>query len=437
MRRGPRKFHVSFDAAGITRYGGLFIFQQFCKSLGLRRFLQRHVVWPSYAERRFHPADLFLAHLFTIVAGIGRVENTKSLKLNGLFPNLLGLPDFPHRDTLRQFLWRFDAPMLRNLKAAHDLLRRELFQRMNLLWNAVVDMDATQLTVYGKQESATVGYNKAHKGKASYSPLLTNEGRSGLSLALELRSGHEHSSTGALPLLIDSLDLLPKTIAASRTRVRVDAGFLDKDMVQKLDGGGYGYAVSSRITGPLQARLPGLRFHPFRENWAAADFLYQPTAWDRKHRFVAIRHRIQEEGDRSTLFQNDGHDFRVLVTNLDLEPEAVWRFYTDRANQELLIRELKNAYDMAKIPTRSFFANAAYLEIALWAYDLVMAFKALCLPEALQSWALATLRREFWSLPAQWVRTDNRNLLRLPPSFEYQDAFLKVQAKLLKIKPLI
>jgi hypothetical protein len=437
MRRGPQKFHVSFDAAGITRFGGLFIFQQFCKSLGLRRFLQRQVIWPPYAERRFPPADLFLAHLFANVAGIGRVENTKALNLNGLFPHLLGLPDFPHRDTLRQFLWRFDAPMLRNLKAAHDLLRRELFQRMKLLWNAVVDMDATQLTVYGKQEAATVGYNKAHKGKASYSPLLTNEGRSGLSLALELRSGHEHSSTGALPLLIDSLDLLPKTIAATRTRVRAHAGFLDKDMVQALDGGGYGYVVSSRITGPLQSRLPGLRFHPFREDWAAADFLYQPTAWDNKHRFVAIRHRVQEEGPSSALFQNDGHDFRVLVTNLDLEPEAVWRFYTDRANQELLIRELKNAYDMAKIPTRSFFANAAYLEIALWAYDLVMAFKALCLPEAFQSWALATLRREFWSLPAQWVRTDNRNLLRLPPSFEYQDAFLRVQTKLPKIKPLI
>lgn len=437
MRRGPRKFHVSFDAAGITRYGGLFIFQQFCKSLGLRRFLQRQVVWPPYADRRFHPADLFLAHLFAIVAGIGRVENTKTLKLNGLFPNLLGLPDFPHRDTLRQFLWRFDAATLRNLKASHDLLRRELFQRLNLLWNAVVDMDATQLTVYGKQEAATVGYNKAHRGKASYSPLLSNEGRCGLSLALDLRSGHEHSSTGALPLLTDSLNLLPRTIAATRTRVRADAGFYDKDMVQWLDGGGYGYVVSSRITGPLQAKLPGLRFHSFRKNWAAADFLYQPSFWDKKHRFVAIRHRLQEEGDRSTLFQNDGHDFRVLVTNLGLEPDAVWRFYTDRANQELLIRELKNAYEMAKIPTRSFFANAAFLEIALWAYDLVVAFKTLCLPESFQTWTLATLRREFWSLPAQWVRTDNRNLLRLPPSFEYQDAFLKVQDRLSKIKSLV
>lgn len=437
MPFGLRKIELSYDSRGLTRYGGLIIFQQFCKSLGLRRFLQIYGGWPTYADRKFHPADLFLAHLFSIVAGIGRVENTKALKLNGLFPNLLGLPDFPHRDTLRQFLWRFDSRNLRDLKATHNHLRRELFQRLGLLWNAVVDMDATQLTVYGKQEAATVGYNKAHKGKASYSPLLSNEGRCGLSLALELRSGHEHSSTGALPHLASSLDLLPKTIAATRTRIRADAGFYDKDMVQKLDGQGYGYAVSARITAPLQARLPGLRFHSFREGWAAAEFAYQPSFWDKKHRFIAIRHRVQEEGASSALFQNDGHDFRVLVTNLDLEPEAVWRFYTDRANQELLIRELKNAYAMAKIPTRSFFANATYLEIALWAYDLVMAFKALCLPESFHPWTLATLRREFWSLPAQWVRTGNRHRLRLPPGFEYQAAFQHAQSRFLKLKPLI
>lgn len=81
MPRGLRNIRLSFDAGGITRYGGLVIFQPFCKSLGLRRFLQKQVDWPSHTERKFHPADLFLAHLFAIVAGIGRIENTKVLKL--------------------------------------------------------------------------------------------------------------------------------------------------------------------------------------------------------------------------------------------------------------------------------------------------------------------------------------------------------------------
>ena len=67
-----------------------------------------------------------------------------------------------------------------------------------------------------------------------------------------------------------------------------------------------------------------------REDWAAAEFTYQPSFWDKKHRFIAIRHRLQQDSHLSSLFQNDGHDFRVLVTNLDLEPEADWRFYACR-----------------------------------------------------------------------------------------------------------
>jgi len=115
MPKGPRKFHFSFERQGLTRFGGLSLFQSFCKSLGLRHFLQLYARWPDYHHRSYHPADLFLAHLFAIVAGIGRIENTQSLIHNGLIPPLLGLPEFPHRDTLRSFLWRFGPEELRSL----------------------------------------------------------------------------------------------------------------------------------------------------------------------------------------------------------------------------------------------------------------------------------------------------------------------------------
>src|SRR6266508_96023 len=158
MPKGPRKFHFSFEKPGLTRFGGLSLFQSFCKSLRLRRFLQLYGRWPDYHHRAYHPADLFLAHLFAIVAGIGRVENTQSLIHNGLIPPILGLSDFPHRDTLRTFLWRFSSKELQNLQAAHDRLRHELFQRLGLLYSAIIDADTTALITYGSQEGTAVGY---------------------------------------------------------------------------------------------------------------------------------------------------------------------------------------------------------------------------------------------------------------------------------------
>jgi hypothetical protein len=41
-----------------------------------------------------------------------------------------------------------------------------------------------------------------------------------------------------------------------------------------------------------------------------------------------------------------------------------------------LLRELKDSYALAKIPSRRFCANPAYLGTILWAYDLVLAFQS-------------------------------------------------------------
>src|SRR5262245_34146549 len=100
MPKGLRKFEFIFERKGLTRFGGLSLFQQFCKSLRLRYFLQHSVRWPAYDHRAYHPADLFLAHIAMIVSGLGRIENAQSLIHNGFIPPILGLSDFPHRDTL-------------------------------------------------------------------------------------------------------------------------------------------------------------------------------------------------------------------------------------------------------------------------------------------------------------------------------------------------
>ena len=84
--QGPRKFQFLIDATGLTRFGGRSLFHQFCKSLGVRRFLQLYARWPAYPYRDYQPVDLFLAHVVAIMARIGRIENTQSLIHNGLIP---------------------------------------------------------------------------------------------------------------------------------------------------------------------------------------------------------------------------------------------------------------------------------------------------------------------------------------------------------------
>jgi hypothetical protein len=441
MPKGPRKFHFSFVKTGLTRFGGLSLLQSFCKSLGLRRFLQLYVRWPDYQYRDYHPVDLFLAHLFAIVAGTGRVESTQCLIHNGLIPPILGLSDFPHRDTLRTFLWRFSPKELQSLKAAHDRLRHHFFLRLGLLYSAIIDADTTALITYGSQEGTAVGYiPKRRHGQASYAPIISSEGKSGLSLGMELRAGNVHASSGAWDFLESTLEKLPSSIAATRTRVRLDGAFYDRKIVESLDARRLGYAIVARMYQPLKNRMVQARYHEFSRGWQAAAFTYTPFNWKAEHRYVAVRRPVALEPEeiQKRLFTFKRYTYhRALVTNLELTPEAVWRLYCDRAFQELLLREFKGAYAMAKIPTRSFWANATYLEMILWAYDLVLAFQFLCLPKEVQHWNISTLRRELWWLPAEWIRKDNRNLLMLPAKYPRQDLFLQIQQATEKITPII
>jgi hypothetical protein len=439
--KGPRKFHFSFEKRGLTRFGGLSLFQSFCKSLGVRRFLQLSVRWPHYDYRHYHPADIFLAHVFSIVAGIGRVENTQCLIHNGLIPPLLGLNDFPHRDTLRTFLLRFGPNELRSLKGAHNKLRAKLFPRLSLLYSAIVDADTTPLITYGSQEGVARGYiAKRRHTQSSYAPIICSEGRTGLSLGMELRAGNVHATTGTCEFLSRILEKLPPSIAATRTRVRLDGAFYDKAIIEPLEQARMGYVVVARMTQPLKRRMVQARYQEFTQGWEAADFTYTPFHWKKANRFVAVRRPVALEPKeiQQRLFTFKRYTYhRVLVTNLDLTPPAVWRFYCDRGFQELLLREFKDSYAMAKIPSRSFWANAAYMEMILWAYDLVLAFQLLCLPQEVQHWNISTLRRELWWLPAEWIRRDNRNVLILPAKYPRQDLFVKIQKATAKIRPLI
>jgi hypothetical protein len=181
-------------------------------------------------------------------------------------------------------------------------------------------------------------------------------------------------------------------------------------------------------------------YHEFARGWEAAELSYTPWQWKQEHRFVAVRRHVSMEPKeiQFRLFTFKRYTYhRVLVTNLELTPPAVWRFYCDRGFQELLIREFKDSYAMSKIPTRGFWANAVRLEAILWAYHLVRAFQMLCLPGEVRHWNTSTLRRELWWLPAEWIRRGNRNLLVLPAKYPRQDLFAQVQRAASRVQPLI
>jgi Transposase DDE domain group 1 len=206
--------------------------------------------------------------------------------------------------------------------------------------------------------------------------------------------------------------------------VRADKGFYDRRIVEWLEDYNARFVIVARLTRPIKRKLAHLRYVSVSPRVQTAEFYYQPIRWVHPCRFVVIRRPQSEELDQQlTLFKLGSYHYQVLVTNLDLRPLNVWRFYNGRAGIERIIRELKGDYPLGKIPTRHFFANDAYFHLLLLAYNLMNWFKRLCLPREFQSATLDTLRNRILLMPAQLLRTGNRPRLAMPAGGPRENAW--------------
>lgn len=432
MPKGIQKLRVSFGESTLTHYGGIFLIQHFCKKLKIKELFHFNIKFPTQYTK-YHPVELMMVIIYAIIVGILRLTGTKILQYNGSFQKILGLKTFPHSSRLNRFIIGLDHKTLQAINRIHNHLLLKMFNRPRPRTSIIFDLDSTVLTVYGKLQGAKIGYNPRKRGRPSYQPLLCFESHTQDFWHGEFRSGDTHASTGAVQFLQECFAKVPKGIY--RIRVRGDAGFYDKDIVEFLDGQEIGYVIVAKITRPMQYIISGLRYRRFKEGHEIAEFQYQPHGYKKPHRFIAERRPLPEDpNSRPTLFVLKKYAYRVMVTNLTIKPEYVWFFYNGRCRVELIIKELKEDYPLGKIPSKYWNANKAYFYLLLFAYNIVNWFKRLCLPKDLQHLTLRTIRTDFLVVPAKLVKTDNKNLLKLPRNYVYQKAFLYAIERIQKMK---
>lgn len=434
-RRRWRKCSFCFDETGLSHYGGLALLLEFCKYAGLKRFLSRQVRW-GYMGRQWSGAELFLAHLLLAAAGVGRLENSRALRYNGALAELMGTEKFPTPRVLRAFLLGIAERTRADLEAAHDLLRRRLFNEGPVRYGAVLDLDPTALRVFGRPEGAVRGYVPRDPGRRCYRARLLTEANSGLTVRGELRPGNLLGSVEAPGFVASGLPLLPGRLPRERIRLRADAGFYDRELLEPLGNRGISYVVDAKFTAPVKRIVAGLRYREFRRGYEAAQTSYRPARWKEDTRLVVVRRLVRLLEPPVTLFILKDEAGTVQVTNLTITPQAVWRFYCDRAGQELLIRELKNAYALGKIPPRSFRANRFYLEMLLWTWDVVGWFRRRCLPKSWQKSRLLTLRRDLWNVPGHFVHTARRYTMHLPEHYAHPEVVRHIEPKVAHLTPL-
>ena len=432
MPRGPRQLAVTFGAANLTHYGGVYLLHRFLSRIGFKNAIAQQIR-VRQRNNRYSVGEMLLAILYPMVLGLERLETTQLLRQNGVFQYLTGLPSYPDATSLRRFLLRAAPQMLLRLRALHDEFLRRMSSQPQAPARVIFDVDSTVLVLYGNQEHARIGYNPVKRGRPSYHPLLCVEGQSKDFWHGELRPGDAHTAAGVRSLL--QACFAKRIDPRQSVIVRADKGFYDGALVEWLETQHAHFVIVARLTAPIKRKLGGLRYSTVSRGVEAAEFRYQPQGWPHLFRFVVIRRPQPEEPTAQlTLFKLGRYHYQVFVTNLALQPLNLWRFYNDRAGIELIIRQLKGDYALGAIPTRHFFANETYFHLLLLAYNLINWFKRLCLPPEFQNATLRTLRERILLMPAQLARTDNRPQLMLPASGPRETAWREALRKIQRLK---
>jgi hypothetical protein len=433
MRLGPKNLKLSFAGKNFTHFGGVYLLFLFFKKLKLKTLLYNEI---RFAQRNNHYtfSEVVLSLIYPITLGFGRIETTYFLRHNGVFQYLTGLPAYPDPQTLRRFLLRMAPLSLPRLRRLHDKLIASMMLKPSPPTRIIFDMDSTVLVLYGKQEMANIGYNPKKRGRPSYHPLVCFNGITKDYWHGELRPGDAHTATGVLDFLKASFAKVPPSVKV--IIIRADKGFFDHKTVEYLESENVRFAIVARLTPPIKRRLAGLSYHQYSSGIETAEFKHHIKDGHKEYRFVVIRRPIPEDTSEQqlTLFTLGKYSYQVIVTNLELTPLNTWKFYNGRAAVELIIKELKGDYPLAKIPTKHFAANEAYFHILLLSYNLINWFKRLCLPVGVQNMTLNTLRSRLLLIPGILVRSDNRPTLKLPANFWYREAFEYAVKKIEELK---
>ena len=153
------------------------------------------------------------------------------------------------------------------------------------------------------------------------------------------------------------------------------------------------------------------------------EFKHADSKWTYPRRYIVVRQSINKRpkalGKQPSLFKDledwNQYRFSVMMTNdPDSKPETIWREYRPRANDENVIKDLKEGYGFETFNLKNFWATEAVLTIiALVFHNLIVYLNSTIINPNGPKEQLKTLRYKYFILPRLLGGSGRKKILRL------------------------
>ena len=296
-----------------------------------------------------------------------------------------------------------------------------------IAWESITEdtlhLDSSVITRYGHQQGAKKGYNPKKPGRLSHHPLMAFLG-CGYVINLWNRAGDAHAGQGAVDFFRQSVLCLGAGFRV--IRVVCDSGFYNIEFIKHLEKEGYLYIIAAPIFPILQRAIMAVKYwKPVAPGIEVGEFRFQhlDAEWDRPRRYVVVRQSIttrpKATGKQPSLFKqmDQWEDYRMslMITNdEEAEAESIWREYRPRANDENVIKNLKEGFGLAAFAMNSFWATEASMVLnVLVFHNLIHYLNRNILNPKGPLQQLRTIRGKYFIIAAQLGKSAGYNVLRL------------------------
>lgn len=462
--RRPGRILVRADDPTLTPYAGLAIVGGLAWRLGLAELIDAELALERRARpvkrrrRGLSPGELVLSLAESQLVGGDFFDHIEDLRADRAGAPLRAVAATPSAPTALQTAKRFRRVHVqrveRALACAGERLDRALGRDPGE--PVTIDLDATQVTVYGQRKQ---GAGRSRHGSISYAPHAAFWAERGRALTSELAGGNRERLAGAecARIVVRALSLLPA--GHGPATFRIDSAYYQLELLNALRAAQARFTVSLPRTWAMWKALAAIPETAWQDaiempGGEVAETSYSPEGWRGEPLRLIVR-RVPFSAEkiangsvtarrRKTIHPEqlalalDGQvasvfGYSFILTDID-DRSAVWveHFHRHRAQIEERLKEAKLGQALRHLPSGNENANRVWLAAALLALNLSAFCCDLCPAagasgkapaEAPLRRAAKTLRRLLFNIPAKIVRTGRRLILRLPEGFRHAHVF--------------
>jgi hypothetical protein len=306
-----------------------------------------------------------------------------------------------------------------------------------------VDVDDTIREVHGHaKQGAAVGYTRV-RGLNIQLATISSAQSAPVVAGARLRRGNTASFKGAPELVVQALGTVRATGGPGPVLVRADSAYFGAAFIDAVVRHDAWYSVTARLNPKVKATIasiPENAWTPIAYTDAVYDQAEQRWISDAEVAEVPMT-TFTRGGRRGTECRlvvrrvkplrpiaGDGtvqgelfaaHRHHAFITNSTLPTIEADEHHRDHAIIEQVIAELKNG-PLAHLPSGNYAANAAWVAMAVIAFNLA---RAAAVAAGLHQARWATLRTRLINIPARIASTARRLILHLPHRWPWATAW--------------